>query len=130
MGPTEFWGKWEVRDDRILVHGTKRAGRERFIPRFTTVIRPAVLYPAFRRALAKHSALKPYDLRRTYANWLESAGIPRTRRKLYLGHGSTDVTSLYEWHEVEQFIAEDRAKLAAYVFGATAKAKLRLVNKA
>lgn len=130
MGPSEFWGKWEVRDDRILIHGTKRAGRERFIPRFTTVIRPAVLYPAFRRALAKHSALKPYDLRRTYANWLESSGIPRTRRKLYLGHGASDVTDLYEWQQVEAFLAEDADRLDKYVFGATRDQRIKLVGKA
>ena len=47
--------------------------------------------------------------------WLEAAGIPRTRRKLYLGHGQTDVTDLYEWHEVKAFVAEDRAKLQAYI---------------
>jgi hypothetical protein len=26
--------------------------------------------------------------------------VPRTRRKLYLGHGAGDVTGLYELHEV------------------------------
>ena len=57
----------------------------------------------------------PYDARRTYANWLEAAGIPRTRRKLYMGHGQTDVTDLYEWHEVEAFIAEDTEKLRQYI---------------
>ena len=57
----------------------------------------------------------PYDGRRTYANWLEGAGVPRTRRKLYLGHGQTDVTDLYEWHDVRAFLEEDTAKLSQYI---------------
>jgi len=44
-----------------------------------------------------------------------AAGIPRTRRKLYLGHGQTDVTDLHEWHEVRAFVIDDRAKLQAYI---------------
>jgi integrase len=55
-------------------------------------------------------AIVPYDLRRTYAHWLEEAGIPRTRRRMYLGHGARDATDLYESHEVEGFLAEDAAK--------------------
>jgi integrase len=56
-----------------------------------------------------------YDLRRTYANWLEAAGIPRTRRRMYLGHGARDVTDLYESHEVKAFLVEDAAKLRRFV---------------
>ena len=131
LGPTEYWGKWEDRGDRILIHGTKRSGRERFVPRFCAIGPPYFEYPAFRGALrdAGDPEVKPYDLRRSYANWLESAGIPRTRRKLYLGHGATDVTSLYEWHEVDKFLVEDAAKLRAYVFGTENTATLKLVEK-
>ena len=59
--------------------------------------------------------LTPYDLRRSYANWLEAAGIPRTRRRLYLGHGAGDVTGLYETHEVAAFLADDAQRLREYV---------------
>lgn len=130
MGPSEFWGSWEVRTDRILIHGTKRAGRERFVPLFQPIFPPTIKYAAFRRGLAKYSDLKPYDLRRTYANWLEAAGIPRTRRKLYLGHGARDVTDLYEWQQVEEFLAEDAKRLEEYVFGANRKRGLKLEKKA
>jgi hypothetical protein len=57
----------------------------------------------------------PYDLRRSFANWMEAAGIPRTRRKLYLGHGAADVTDLYERHEVQAFLLEDGRKLRAWI---------------
>ena len=56
-----------------------------------------------------------YDLRRSYATWLEAAAIPRTRRKLYLGHGARTVTDLYEWVDVNEFIAGDSLKLSRYV---------------
>ena len=46
---------------------------------------------------------------------MESAGIPRTRRKLYLGHGAADVTDLYERHEVEAFLLEDAKKLTEFL---------------
>jgi len=130
MGPSEFWGRWEMKADRFLIHGTKRKGRERIVPRFTTVFRPTIKYPAFRKALAAISDLTPYDLRRSYANWLESAGIPRNRRRQYLGHAAGDVTDLYEWHEVEKYLAEDGEKLHNYVFGATDKPTLKLEKKA
>jgi len=59
------------------------------------------------------SEFTAYDLRRTYSNWLESAGVPRTRRRLYLGHGARDVTDFYESHEVTAFLREDAERLAA-----------------
>jgi|SRR6185312_6934212 len=68
------------------------------------------------------SEATPYDLRRTYANWLEAAAVPRTRRRLYLGHGARDVTDLYEAHEVAAFLAEDAARLRRYVEGEDASA--------
>ena len=46
--------------------------------------------------------------------------LARTRHKLYLGHGKTDVTDLHEWHEVKAFVAEDQAKLQAYIGAGTA----------
>ena len=37
-----------------------------------------------------------YDARKSYAGWLETCGIVRSFRKLYLGHKASDVTDLYE----------------------------------
>ena len=59
--------------------------------------------------------ITPYDFRRTHSNWMEAAGIPRTRRRLYRGHGPRDVGDLYEDHEVTAFLAEDRDRLLAYL---------------
>jgi hypothetical protein len=117
MGAGEYWGRWNVREDRIHIEGTKRAGRVRDVP---LVLRPAV--PRMHRRTWEDKvreqtgrAIVAYDLRRTYAHWLEEAGIARTRRRMYLGHGARDVTDLYEGHEVRQFLAEDAAKLRRFL---------------
>lgn len=126
MGPKEWYiDGWDEREDRIIIHGEKRGRRKRIVP--------AVRADYFNRAqpirdvgvdrerrrfgqrLLAICGIRPYDLRRSYANWLEAAAIPRTRRKAYMGHAGGDVTSLYERHEVEQFLAEDAKKLEAYL---------------
>ena len=117
MHQKEYWGRWETKADRIEVYGTKREGRHRSIP---LVLAPTV--PTWRTAgtfekklRERTRAFTPYDLRRTYANWMESATIPRTRRRLYLGHEAQDVTDLYEQHEVAAFLAEDATKLRGFL---------------
>src|SRR6185312_6313905 len=107
MRPNEMWGKWSVEADRVRIHGTKTTGAERVVPRVPGHLAPPrITYRAFREALAQATdgQMTPYDLRRTYANWLESAGVIRTHRRLYLGHGAKDVTDLYEWKEIEGFL--------------------------
>jgi hypothetical protein len=117
MGPGEYWGKWEMRADRFHIEGTKREGRIRDVPLVGPVSVPVVSYRTFGDELeaATSDRIGVYDFRRTFAHWMELAHIPRTRRKLYMGHGATDVTDLYEWHEVESFLAEDGAKLRAFL---------------
>jgi integrase len=114
MGAAEYWGRWSVQADRVHIEGTKRDARVRDVP---LVMRPAV--PSMHRRTFENkvrdrsTAFTVYDLRRTFANWMESASIPRTRRKLYLGHAAGDVTGMYELHEVREFLAADAAKLRA-----------------
>lgn len=131
MGPSEFWGYWNIGVDRIHVSGTKREGRDRDIPLIRRVSAPYATPKAFAEAL-KHvdgNLATPYDFRRSYANMLEAAGIPRTRRRLYMGHGKKDVTDLYEKHEVAAFLAEDAEKLRRVV-GAVDTGLLELVKRA
>ena len=59
--------------------------------------------------------VSPYDFRRTHSFWMESAGISRTRRRLYPGHGPQDVGDLYEGHEITAFLGEDRELLLAFL---------------
>jgi len=133
MRVNERWGKFTVERDRVRIHGTKTRGAERVVPRISgnhPGQPPALSYRAFREALAEASdgQMTPYDLRRTYATWLEAAGIPRTRRRLYLGHGNQDVTDIYEWHEVTKFLEEDAEKLRAYLGEGLAAAKMEVVR--
>ena len=110
MGPGEYWGSWERRLDRIVIHGTKREARERVVPDLGRCTEPPrISRQAFEDRLAEQTggAFKPYDLRRTFVNWLEEAGVKRTRRRIYLGHKVRDVTDLYEDHDVTQFLRED-----------------------
>lgn len=106
-----------VPTDYIDVYGTKREGRVRSVPLIQSPAVPTWKHPrTFENAFRERtSAFTPYDLRRTYSNWLEAAGIPRTRRRMYMGHGARDVTDLYEQHEVTAFLVEDGAKLRAFL---------------
>lgn len=129
MGPGEFWGSWEMNVNHIEIHGTKRKSRERIVPLVIPISRPTVLYPAFRRALEAAGDMKPYDLRRTYANWLEAANIPNSRAQQYMGHKPSSMTDLYRWHEVSRYINEDAGRLNN-LLRATEKKGLRLERKA
>jgi len=80
-------GPLALKADRVHVESTKRADRVRDIPLVTPPAVPRMHRRTFEDGVrARSRDLTPYDLRRTYANWLEAAGIPRTRRRLYLGH--------------------------------------------
>jgi integrase len=116
MGAAEYWGRWTAHTDRIHIEGTKRAGRVRDVPLVLTPARPSMHRRTFEDKVRERAIdITPYDLRRTYANWLEAAGIPRTRRRLYRGHGAQDVGDLYEAHEVAAFLAEDAARLKKHI---------------
>lgn len=126
MGPKEYYiDGWEERDDRIVISGEKRKRRARIVPAVRTEyfvcakpVRDVGVEREKRRfgeRLLAVAGIRPYDLRRSYANFLEASGIPRTRRKAYMGHAGGDVTSLYERHEVDQFLAEDARKIEAYL---------------
>jgi len=130
MGPGELWGRWQVLPDRVHIAGTKRSGRVRDVPLVRAIRRPERGYQAFRVVLSEASGelVEPYDFRRSFATWLEAAGIPRTRRRLYLGHGATSVTDLYERHQVDAFLAEDAEKLRTVLGEAVSATALRVVR--
>lgn len=117
MGEKEYWGEWSVESDRVRIRGTKRAGRDRVVPLVRAPAVPTIHSRTFTDKLRERTdrSIQPYDLRRTYAHWMEEAGVPRTRRKLYMGHGAGDVTGIYELHEVAQFVAEDGSKLRRFI---------------
>lgn len=123
MGESEYWGEWSVEADRVRIYGTKRVGRVRVVPLVQAPTVPTIHPRTFTDKLRERTkrAIQPYDLRRTYMNWLASGGVPRIRRKLYMGHGVGDVSGLYELHEVEAFLKGDARKMRAMIARHTRK---------
>jgi integrase len=110
-----FRNQFDIEPDRIAIHGTKREGRERVVPRVCTPIRPARPYNAFRAALEAFG-VKPNDGRHTYAAWMEHAGIAKGRRRRYMGHGTEDITDHYgDGFKMDGFLADDRARLLDFI---------------
>ncbi|MDQ2767939.1 MAG: hypothetical protein M3Y30_12385, partial [Gemmatimonadota bacterium] len=56
-----------------------------------------------------------YDLRRSFAFILEAAGVVRTRRRAYMGHGAGNTTALYELHDVAAYLADDARRLREFI---------------
>jgi integrase len=127
MGPKEFFDGWKIAGAGVHVPGTKRRARNRTVPlalgeRYSGAKGDNRQAPEWRARLfadalkaASNGAVQPYDLRRTYATWMEAAQIPRSRRKQYMGHSLGDVTDIYEQYEVAEHLAADAAKLEAFV---------------
>jgi hypothetical protein len=55
-----------------------------------------------------------YDLRRSFEVWMEDARITRSRRKIYFAHAAGGVSDLYERRELDAWLGEDAARLAAH----------------
>jgi integrase len=56
------------------------------------------------------------DFRRTYSLWLESAGVPRNRISLYMGHGPRDMTTLYQKQRpTTDLLNEDRQRILDWI---------------
>jgi hypothetical protein len=132
MLPHEMWGQWtQYGYQRLHIHGTKRVGRKRDVPSVRPIERPGRLYKPFLKAIkeASDDTVLPKDLRNTYSNWLQKAGIPRVRRKIYYGHGKTDVSDIYEWEEVQEFLRTDGDRLRAYLAEHGVKPPLQLSSR-
>jgi integrase len=135
MRPAEYWersgARWTVlAGEYTFVEGTKTAAARR--PTFTLeypTVRPVCGEQFFRRAFAEattkalREGLDCYSLRRTFAKLCEDAGVVESRRKAYLGHGPKTVTDLYLRTNVLPFVAEDAAKVEAWIAAERERAK-------
>jgi hypothetical protein len=63
---------------------------------------------------------------RSFAHAMEMAGVHRSHRLVYMGHGPGHVLDLYERHDWEVFWAEDGQKLRTYWGDNLPAAHLRL----
>jgi integrase len=118
MRPAEYLGKrWQVLNDRIEVYGTKTSGADRAIPLVEPLVGSGLTIRALQYQLGKwpEGTVEPYTARRTFMGFMEEAGIPRARRKMYLGHGVKDVSDLYERQHHTAYLKEDAEKLREYL---------------
>jgi integrase len=71
----EHGNRWTVEADGIRIRGTKSPAANRVVPRVGVLVKPATGRLAFYRQLRAKSkdTVSPYDLRRSYAQWLDLA---------------------------------------------------------
>lgn len=117
MRPSEFWGEWEIEGNVVRVKGTKTENAKRVIPLLYPVAKPGLTYRQFNRRLEKIKLpVRARAGRRCFARWMNEAGIPRTRRRAYLGHAAReDVTDRYEGYSPEKYLEEDRLRLRTFI---------------
>lgn len=113
----EIAGEWWTEKDRIVIKGTKAVGRDRVVPLIQPIHHPTRAEGALRRQLKKvRKDLTPNVFRKTYVHWLELAGVPRSRRRMYMGHtGVRDTTDIYESHQVDSFLREDTEVIRKWI---------------
>ena len=121
MGPKELWQDgFRVEEGHLRITGKKRRARDRVVPLIVADVEPPLLGRAgFLSALHRaRLSVSAYDARRSFARWMEEAGILETHQQAYLGHGPRTITDLYRRAElaVAQLDA-DGERLAAYVVG-------------
>jgi hypothetical protein len=117
----EYFGRrFEVRADRLLVHGTKSKAAERTVPLAYPIAAPSCSYDHFadRVRAVSANALRVHDFRYTFTRWCEDAGIATARIRWYLGHASAggDVTMLYRTARgFTEYLGRDAERLRAFV---------------
>jgi integrase len=118
MGWHEYVGAWEIEGETVRIHGTKRKGRDRIIPKLGELVVPSVPDKVFRRSLrsASKRQVQPYDCRRTFARWLNEAEVFDVHQSCYMGHGAKSITALYKTPRiVSEILEQDRVKVTAYL---------------
>jgi integrase len=119
MRPGEYFRAdgWEVDGHIIRIHGTKTKGSERIVPVIEEPVKPECSYNAFRQHLAKYPGgrVRVYRSRHTYAHWLERSRVPRTMRRLLMGHSSRDISDDYEWAEISRFMRAIAARFRKFL---------------
>ena len=121
--PTEFnRGLWE-RDKEtghLRIRGVKTANASRIVPHVTWLA-PAERSPhglhQRLEALDPPTSVRARDFRRTASIWFEEAGIPRSRLSYYMGHGTRDMTSLYQSRQPsKEELDADEKRLIDWLF--------------
>lgn len=109
MGFKEYGDGFTVETDHIIIHGKKNNHRwDRMVPLIRTPTRRVLQYKRFREVIQEvRPDVTPYDFRRTYAVWLESAGVLRSHIEMYMGHSPRRMTDLYLIRDVSRYLNND-----------------------
>jgi integrase len=93
------------------------------------MIRQVTWYPPLLQTLrvaSKHQ-VQPHDCRRTFARWLNEAGVFDTHQAAYMGHGPRTMTALYKSPRVlAEMLEADRQKVMRYLEQESASYKEKL----
>ncbi len=107
---------WEVKSDRVLIHGKKTEYRERQIPVIYRLWEASTHVQVFRRHLkAVSSDLMVSTFRNTYSHILEESKIPLSRIASYMGHGPKTQTQKYTRQEISKWVKTDAKAIKKYV---------------
>ncbi len=117
MNPKEYWGRWDIKADHVAVYGTKREGRYRRVPLVDTIIRPRCNHHRQVANALQHVRpdMQLKDCRNIAARWMAKSGIISANLKAYMGWSATTMADTYQWDELFRDVAEDGAKLRAYL---------------
>ncbi len=117
MRNVEYWGEgWEERGPQVTIPTAKKRGKPRVVPCLAPTVRPVIGERWFRRKLAGVApGVTIYDARRSYARWMEEAGIIKTNRDAYMGHGPRTVGDLYTMGELPGQLDADRLTMTRYI---------------
>lgn len=114
MNPKEAWGAWAVEGAGVRIAGTKARDRKRVVPFLAPIARPTISRDVLVWHLNKHG-LYPYAARHSYSRWLEDAGIPAWRVKVYLGHSAGSQTEHYQRGDMAQYLVGDGRLLCEFL---------------
>lgn len=135
MRPQEYWQRlgatWEggMVVGHVTVHGTKTRAADRVTLAITAPIRPACGEQTFREQFtaattkALRVGLDAYSLRRTFASFCESSGLPPSRKDAYMGHGPKTVSDIYLQTIVLPFVEQDGEQMERWIAGERERAK-------
>ncbi len=117
MGYKEYEDGFSVESDHIVIHGRKNDHRSnRMVPLIQhpapRVLRRKRLYEVIKEV---RKDVTIGDFRKTYATWLESAGILRSHIMMYMGHSPQRMTDLYLVKDISKHLTDDAETVRAFI---------------
>lgn len=123
MGPKEFWiDGWKQISEGVEIDGakdTRRRGttaRRRVVPLLGVLAQKVGTKAGFAEALERAElGITPYDARRSYARWLDDAGLAGYVQDALMGHGPKSMRELYKWGEIRAMLGAVQETMLKYL---------------